>query len=79
MGLWQAVKSMSNHAIMACIKSFLWQRSRKGTVKASSGAVIVFRSIEKTGQGSVTNAFISTVSTNGSVSALSFIGEKSKP
>jgi hypothetical protein len=61
------------------MKSFLWQRSVKGAENASSCVVTVLRSIVKTGQGSETMAFISTVSTSGSLRALSFIGEKSKP
>ena len=47
--------------------------------KASSAGVTVLRSRVKTGQGSVTSALISTVSTSGSVRALSFIGENVKP
>src|SRR3569833_1572273 len=74
MGLWQAVKSMSNQATKAWIKSWRRQRSSKGMLNDRSSGLFLYRSSVMTGVGSVTTAFISTVSTSGSDSATSFIG-----
>jgi len=41
MGLWQAVKSISNQAIKACTKSSRRQSSENGVVKARSAVVQV--------------------------------------
>ena len=78
-GLWHAENSISNQAMNACAKSFRLKWSSKGTLNASSGAVTVYKSIEKTWPGSVTTAFISTVSTRGSARAVLCRGVKSNP
>ena len=70
---------MSNQAINAWMKSFLRQSSVKGALKARSAGLTVYRSMVNAVAGSVTHALISTVSTSGSVRAVSFKGEKSKP
>jgi cystathionine beta-lyase family protein involved in aluminum resistance len=75
MGLWQAVKSMSNQAINAWMKSSRRQSRVKGEVKARSATVPVYRSSVRTAVGSVTTARISTVSTRGSVRAVALRGE----
>jgi hypothetical protein len=75
MGLWQAVKSMSNHAIKAWTKSSRRQSRVKELVNARSAAVQVYRSRVRTAVGSVTTALISTVSTRGSVRAVCLRGE----
>ena len=75
MGLWQAVNSMSNHAMRAWMKSWGFRTFKtKGAWKARSAEVTVYRSIVKTRAGSVTQALTSTVSTSGSVNAVSFKG-----
>lgn len=56
------------------MKSFRRTSRVKAVVKARSADLTVYRSMVKTAVGSVTTAFISTVSTNGSVKALSFRG-----
>jgi hypothetical protein len=75
MGLWQAVKSISNQAIRACTKSSRRQSSVKGEAKERSAVVQVYRSRVRTAVGSVTTALISTVSTSGSVRAVCLRGE----
>ena len=65
---------MSNQAIKACIKSTLLTFRTYGAWNARSAAVTVYKSIENTLDGSVTQALISTVSTSGSVNAVSFKG-----
>ena len=56
------------------MKSTLLTFRTYGAWNARSGAVTVYRSIENTFDGSVTQALTSTVSTSGSVNAVSFKG-----
>ena len=79
MGLWHAENSMSNQAIKAWMKSGRLTLRENGARKARSWGVIVYKSISKVLQGSVTHAFNSTVSTSGSERAVSLSGVKSKP
>jgi hypothetical protein len=74
MGLWQAVKSMSNQATRAWMKSSRLASSLKLLVKARSAVVQVYRSRVRTRVGSVTTVLRSTVSTRGSERAVSFRG-----
>ncbi len=70
---------MSNQAMRAWMKSLLRATISKGAWNARSAGLTLYKSIVMTVVGSVTQALVSTVSTRGSVKAVSFNGEKLKP